>query len=383
MNGNTTAGPGPRTSGDDREGRLRARREAVAAGLAEAGADALLVTDPRNIAYLTGFRGSAGVVVVEADGEAVLCTDSRYELQVADQAPGVVHEISRSYLEGALSHRPGRPGGRLAVEADDLTLSRVTALRKAFEATGTPETEIVETTGLVELARRVKDPAELESVARACHVADVAWQALLDGHLIAAGRTERAVAADLEHAMRRAGSEGVSFDTIVASGSNGALPHHEPDDRELREGDLVVVDFGALVDGYASDCTRTVAVGRIPDELAEAYDITLRAQLAGVDAIAPGMDCRELDAVSRDLIAAAGHGDHFGHSLGHGVGLDVHEAPAIASRATGRLLAGDVITIEPGIYLPGRGGVRIEDTVAVTATGHRALTTTPKDLVVV
>ncbi|UVE95527.1 Xaa-Pro peptidase family protein [Dietzia sp. B32] len=360
--------------------RLAPRRRAVASALPGVGADALLVTDPRNIAYLTGFSGSGGAVLVEGDGEAVLCTDSRYELQVVEQAPDVGHVISREYVAGVLGRRRGPADAPLAVEADQLTLSAAAALRRVLAATGGAGARIVETSGLVEQVRRAKDPDELALIERACTVVDEAWTHVLEQHLVIAGRTERDIAADLEHAMRRAGSDGVAFETIVASGPNGAHPHHVPGDRVLADGDLVVVDFGATVSGYASDCTRTVALGTAPDRLLDAYEIVRRAQVAGVEAVRPGVPCADLDAVSRDLIADAGFGDHFGHSLGHGVGLDVHEAPAVSTRSTSTLSDGDVITIEPGIYLPGLGGIRIEDTVAVTGGGGRSLTTTSKAL---
>lgn len=360
--------------------RLAPRRKALAAALADVGAQGLLVTDPRNIAYLTGFRGSGGVALVDDDGESVLCTDSRYELQVVEQAPDVGHVISREYVSGVLGRRRGPADAPLAVEADHMTLSAASALRRALADTGGAATRIVETSGLVEQVRRAKDRAELALIERACGVVDEAWTHLLNAGAIAEGRTEREVAADLEHAMRRAGSDGVAFETIVASGPNGAHPHHVPGDRVLADGDLVVVDFGATVSGYASDCTRTVALGTPPDRLLDAYDVVLRAQLAGVEAVREGMGCAELDAVSRGIIDDAGFGDHFGHSLGHGVGLDVHEAPAVSTRSTSTLSDGDVITIEPGIYLPGLGGIRIEDTVAVTGGGGRSLTTTSKAL---
>lgn len=355
--------------------RLGARRRAVAAALSGVGATALLVTDPRNIAYLTGFRGSGGAVLVEDDGEAVLCTDSRYELTVVEQAPDVGHVISREYVPGVLGRRRGPGDAPLAVEADHLTLAAGSALRRALDQDGvTPP--VIETSGLVEEVRRAKDPAELALIEKACRVVDRAWTHVLSQNLLAVGRSEREVAADLEHAMRMAGSDGVAFETIVASGPNGAHPHHEPGDRVLAPGDLVVVDFGAMVSGYASDCTRTVALGVAADRLLDAYEVVRRAQVAGVAAVREGLACADLDAVSRDIIADAGFGDYFGHSLGHGVGLDVHEAPAVSTRSTSTLFDGDVITIEPGIYLPGLGGIRIEDTVAVTGGGGRSLTTT-------
>ncbi|NLD85366.1 MAG: aminopeptidase P family protein [Actinomycetales bacterium] len=357
---------------------LADRRRAVGAALDAAGASALLVTDPRNIAYLTGFRGSGGAVLVEPDGEAVLCTDSRYELQVVEQAPDVGHVISREYVGGVLGRRRGPAEAPIAVEADALTLTAAAALRRVLAEAGAAGAPIIETSGLVEEVRRRKDSTELALIEQACGVLDRAWTHVLHEGLLAPGRTERDVAADLEHAMRRAGSDGVAFETIVAAGPNGAHPHHVPGDRVLEIGDLVVVDFGATVGGYASDCTRTVALGHAPARLVEAYDVVLRAQLAGVEAVRPGISCSALDAVSRDIIDAAGFGSHFGHSLGHGVGLDVHESPAVSSRSTSTLSDGDVITIEPGIYLPGLGGIRIEDTVAVTDGGGRSLTTTSK-----
>lgn len=355
---------------------MAARREAVASALPGLGARSMLVTDPRNIAYLTGFSGSGGAVLVEDDGEAVLCTDSRYELQVVEQAPDVGHVISRNYVAGVLGRRAGPADAALAVEADHLTLAAAAALRDTAADLGGPDTPIVETRGVVEEVRRSKDPGELRVIERACGILDEAWTHLLVRGLVAAGRTEREVAADLEHAMRRAGSDGVAFETIVASGPNGAHPHHRPGDRLLQTGDMIVVDFGAIVDGYASDCTRTVALGAPADRLREAYEVVRRAQIAGVDAVRAGAACADLDGVSRGIISDAGFGEFFGHSLGHGVGLDVHEAPAVSARSTSTLSDGDVITIEPGIYLPGLGGIRIEDTVAVTGGGGRSLNTT-------
>ncbi|EYT63633.1 Xaa-Pro aminopeptidase [Dietzia sp. UCD-THP] len=362
--------------------RLAARRRAVASATAEAGATALLVTDPRNIAYLTGFRGSGGAVLVEDDGEAVLCTDSRYELQVVEQAPDVGHVISREYVAGVLGRRRGPADAPLAVEADAVTLSAATALRRVLAELGAADAPLVETSGVVESVRRAKDSDEIGLIERACRVVDDAWTHVLAHGVLATGRSEREVAADLEHAMRRAGSDGVAFETIVASGPNGAFPHHVPGDRLLAPGDLVVVDFGATVSGYASDCTRTVAFAGAADRLLDAYEVVSRAHRAGVSAVREGLACGELDGVSRGIISDAGFGEHFGHSLGHGVGLDVHEAPAVSTRSASTLSDGDVITIEPGIYLPGLGGIRIEDTVAVTGGSGRSLTTTSTALTV-
>jgi Xaa-Pro aminopeptidase len=197
------------------------------------------------------------------------------------------------------------------------------------------------------------------------------------------GRSERSIAVALEHEMRMRGASDPSFPSIVASGERGALPHASPGDEEVERGTLVTFDLGVRLDGYCSDCTRTWATGELPDPLAEAYELVLRAQLAALDAVRPGPEGREIDAVARDLIADAGHGDHFGHGLGHGVGLEVHEAPRLARTGADRLVAGNVVTVEPGVYLPGVGGVRIEDLVVVTGEGRDVLTRTTKELVVV
>lgn len=357
-----------------------ARRARVVAALdGEDAADALLVTTPQNIRYLTGFSGSAGVLLLGADGSARFATDSRYTEQIKTELEASVRTfITRQYAAEVVADFAGSGAVVIGYEDTDLTVAVLERLRTQLDGPATVRLEA--RSGLVEQCRRVKDGAEIEAVATACAAADAAWEALLEAGQIAAGRTERQVAADLEWHMRRNGSDGVSFDTIVAAGPNGALPHYHAGDRELAAGDLVVVDFGCYIDGYASDCTRTVAIGALDDWAREIYQVTLEAQLQASQQVLAGADCAAVDAVARDIITAAGYGEQFGHSLGHGVGLDVHEAPGLATTSTSTLLDGDIVTVEPGIYLPGRGGVRIEDTLVVTDGAPRVLTRTSKEL---
>ena len=235
--------------------------------------------------------------------------------------------------------------------------------------------------GIVEAERAVKEPGEIERIAAAAALADEVYVWLREQGLV--GRAEREVAFALEHEMRRRGATDPSFPSIVASGPRGALPHASPGDDVIERGTLVTLDMGVVLDGYCSDCTRTWATGELPDDLAEAYELTLRAQVAALDAVRPGPAGSEIDAVARDMIDAAGHGEHFGHGLGHGVGIEVHEAPRLARTGKDALVPGNVVTVEPGIYLPGRGGVRIEDLVVVTEGGRDVLTQTTKDLIVV
>lgn len=343
-------------------------------------AAALLVTDMRNIRYLTGFTGSAGVLLLCADGAAHLASDSRYTEQLKTEVGSEVQVyITRSYTTTVISEAIGEHGAELGFEDSALSFTQWRELRNEFGALS-HAVNLVPTNGLVEQARRVKDDAEIAALARACEITTNAWTALLAAGQLAAGRTEREVAADLEWHMRSFGSDGVSFDTIVASGPNGALPHHHAGDRKLRAGDLVVVDFGCYRDGYASDCTRSVSIGAAAGWAAEIYALTLAAHLAGESAAVAGARAADVDAAARSIIADGGYGEAFGHSLGHGVGMDVHEAPAVSQTSTSTLLRGDVVTVEPGIYLPGRGGVRIEDTLVVTDGAPRILTTSAKEL---
>jgi Xaa-Pro aminopeptidase len=350
------------------------RRSALQATLAERDLDAALVTRLVNVRYLTGFSGSAGALLVGRDG-AVLASDGRYTTQMARQAPDVERLTAAAPLR-ALCDRAGTDGARrVGFEAHDLTVEvhgQVAGLLG--------NVELVALGRVVEAQRAVKDESEIELIRQACAVADRAFAELIAGPL--AGRTEKDVAGDLEARMRAHGADGASFDTIVASGPNSAVPHHRPTDRVIEPGELLKLDFGALVAGYHSDMTRTVVVGPAADWQREVYALVQQAQQAGLDAVRPGAIGGELDALVRDVIGGAGHADHYTHSLGHGVGLEIHEAPTLRPDASDRLADRMPVTVEPGVYLPDRGGVRIEDLVVVRPGGPEILTTTTKELLV-
>ena len=353
--------------------RVAERLDRLRARLDDAGVGALLVTDTTNVRYLTGFTGSAGSLWVDGS-RAVLVTDGRYRDQAPDQvaAAGVAAEV---VVTGADRPSPFGPLSvdvdRVGLEAGSITWADQRRLADALDG------EVVPTGGLVEALREVKDEGEVARISAAAAVADAALAAV--GPTIGAGATEADLAAALDHAMRCRGAEDRAFATIVAGGPNSALPHARPSDRVLASGDLVVCDFGAVVDGYRSDMTRSFRVdgrsGGREDELRDAVRV---AQQAGLDRVADGVPLAEVDAACRESLEASGLGEAFAHGTGHGVGLDIHEAPALSGSATGTLRSGHVVTVEPGAYLAGLGGVRWEDTVLVTADGHRALTRAPK-----
>ncbi len=353
-----------------------ARRTALRALLRSAGVDALLVTDLVNVRYLTGFTGSNGVVLVHVDGEgdSRFCTDARYRQRAA--AVGLETVIDRASALAVAAGAPGWGVGVLGFESDHVTVDGHVAL-----ATAAPDLRWQRAPGLVQALRAVKDDAEVAVLRAACACADAAFADLLGAGGLAPGRTERQVALELEDRMRAHGAQGPSFDTIVAAGAHSAVPHHAPTDAPLRHGDLVTLDFGALVGGYHSDMTRTVVLGAAADWQRETYALVAAAQRAGCRALAPGADLVAVDAAARDVIVAAGRGDEFVHGLGHGVGLEIHEAPALGRTAAGTLAAGMALTVEPGVYLPGRGGVRIEDTLVVGDDEPQLLTLTGKELV--
>lgn len=333
--------------------------------------DALLVTSLVDVRWLTGFTGTNGACVVTPD-ERVFLTDFRYVEQAAEQVDGFETVKAGRDLLGELAKR--LPRGRAGF--DDGQVS-VKAHRHLSEKAGTG-VELVPVEGLVGRLRQVKDAGELERIAAAAELADSAFAGVVERGL--AGRTERAVALELEQAMRLAGAEEPSFPSIVASGAHGALPHAVPREVDIPADVLVTIDWGARLDGYCSDCTRTVATGAVGEREREVYELVLGAQQAALEAVVVGAECAAVDAVARDMIEAAGYGERFGHGLGHGVGLEVHEGPRVAKAAKGVLTAGNVVTVEPGVYLPGELGVRIEDLVVVEAGGRRVLTGFPKDL---
>ncbi len=354
------------------------RVDQLSALLPEAEVDAMLVTGLVNVNYLTGYTGDNGLAVIGPDTRAFI-TDFRFVEQAADEVDGSF-ERRQAQLELVDSIETVLPGGslRLGFESAHVSVREHERLRAEL-----PErVELVPVEGLVEQLRRVKEADEVARISEAAKLADAAFSELLQSGL--AGRSERELAFSLEVSMHRLGASGSSFDVIVASGAHGALPHGMPRDVEIVPGQFVVIDWGARFEGYCSDCTRTVYVGGEPEaEEHEAYDLVLRAQLAGLEAIRAGAPAREVDGAARGLIEAAGHGEHFGHSLGHGVGLEIHEAPRLSQRSGDTLVAGNVVTDEPGIYLPGRFGIRIEDLVAVTDEGHQVLTDISKELMAV
>ncbi|HEU0132839.1 MAG TPA: aminopeptidase P family protein [Mycobacteriales bacterium] len=347
-----------------------ARRGALRAVLADTGADAALVTRLVNVRYLTGFTGSNGALLVTAD-EAVLATDGRYITQSERQAPDVERAIVGAPAT-SLAERAAKAGAhRLAYESHDVTVDLYEALSAAGPSLG-------KLGRAVETLRAVKDEEEIGLLREACAVADRAFARLLPS--LRPGRTEKDVGRELEALMLEEGGDGPSFETIVASGPNSAVPHHRPTDRELGAGEFVKLDFGSVYRGYHSDMTRTVVLGTAADWQREVYALVAAAQAAGREALAVGAVCGEVDRVSRDVIVAGGHGDDYTHSLGHGVGLEIHEAPTLRGGATDTLADRMPVTVEPGVYLAGRGGVRIEDTLVVRAAGPELLTTTTKEL---
>ena len=368
-------------------GRLDNVRSALAANRSDGAIpDALLVTTAANIRWLTGFTGSAGVLLV-GPGRALLATDGRYRIQAADQLAdsGVADQIDLA-IGGVQAQREAlaaAAGGGMTVglEAGDVTWSAATTWESVLDPL-----LVVATQGIVEGLRVVKDDAEVDRIERAAAIADSALDSVLyllaevgDGAIL----TESMFAAELDHAMRIGGAEDRAFETIVASGENSAKPHARPGSRVMRVGDPVVVDFGATFDGYRSDMTRTFCIGGTPTgELATVFDVVASAQAAGTARVGPGVATGEIDRACRDRIAEAGWAERFEHGTGHGVGLDIHEGPAVGAGSTAILQPGTVITVEPGVYLPSVGGVRIEDTLVVTATGCRPLTRFPKEVAV-
>ncbi len=350
------------------------RLDRLLGAMGERELDLLLVTRLVNVRWATGFTGSNALAVV-GPGTRRFLTDFRYLSQAADEVDALwEREIAVELLPRAAEGLP--PGEALRVGFDDEHLSVKEGARLAELV---PEgVELVGAGGLVEGLRAVKGPDELARIRAAAGLADEALEEVLARGL--RGRTEREVALDLEVAMRRRGAEAVSFPPIVASGAHGALPHAQPRDVPIAPDTLVVVDWGAQLDGYASDCTRTFATGELDGLAREVYDLVLDAQQRALAAVRPGPTGKEVDAVARERIAAAGHADHFGHGLGHGVWLEVHEGPRLSTRGDTPLVAGNVVTVEPGVYVPGAVGVRIEDLVAVTDDGHEVLSTLPKEL---
>lgn len=361
-----------------------ARRAAVRDLLVQHETDALLVTDLLNIRYLTGFTGSNAALLVyawdsvDAEKRTVICTDGRYLTQIAEQVPGLRAEIARASGRRLIELAGEWSLGRLGYESHVMTVDE----QRTYLELGCG-VEFVRAPGLVERLRSVKDDSEVAMLRAACAAADAGLAALIAADGLRPGRTERQVARQLDWLMFEHGADAVSFETIVAAGPNSAIPHHRPTDAVLAAGDFVKLDFGATVGGYHSDMTRTLVLGSAAQWQRDLYDLVLQAQAAGRAALRPGAQLADVDAAARSVIEAAGLGELFLHGLGHGVGLEIHEAPGIAKTATGTLLAGAAVTVEPGVYFSGRGGVRIEDTLVVREQGPELLTLTTKDLTVV
>jgi len=357
-----------------------ARVERLAAELGERGLDALLVAEPLNLRYLTGFTGSNGLALVTPDERHDFFTDFRYTTQSAQQVPGTfTREIVTGSLIEAAARSLGGAGGRLGYDEASTTVAERDRLQAALPSGW----ELVGCAGVVERLRAVKDEAEVERIRAATQLADQALRGVLEEGLI--GRSEREVAIELELRMRRLGAEEPSFSSIVASGAHGALPHAEPRAEAIPGDVLVTIDWGAKLDGYCSDCTRTYATGEgISERAREVYELVLAAQRTGVASVQAGPTGREVDAQARAVIEQGGYGERFGHGLGHGVGLDVHEAPRLSRVESEQpLLAGNVVTVEPGVYLPGELGVRIEDLLVVREGGGEVLGGLEKALTVI
>jgi Xaa-Pro aminopeptidase len=351
------------------------RREQLRERLGTADLDALLLTEPVNVRWATGFTGSNGQLLLRAGGADLLITDARYDERAGVEAPDLERTLSRDPV--AVARDMLDPPCRIGFEAEHLTWAAGERLRQRIaEAGGTAQP----TNGEVEALRVIKDDHEIALISDACRITTEALTWLLDTH-VRLGVTERDLARLLERRFVDLGAEAAAFDTIVASGPNAAIPHHAPTDRPLAAGDVVTIDCGAKVDGYHADCTRTFALGHLDAPLDEVYETVRAAQAAGREAAVAGSTGADVDAAARAVIDDAGYGEAFVHGTGHGVGLEIHEAPAVSRGAPATLVAGMTLTVEPGVYLPGIGGVRLEDTVVVTADGPaKPLTDLPREL---
>jgi Xaa-Pro aminopeptidase len=353
---------------------VRGRLARLRAKMAENRLDAVLVTMMDNVRYLSGFTGSTATALI-SQSDAILLVDSRYTQQATEQCGNFqVEEYSDSALAAAADEVAGLNVPRLVFEADHVSYANHRRLRGLLP----PRVRMVPNVRLIDDLRLVKDAQEIDAIERAIAISDKVFEEIVGW--IKPGVTEREVAIELDFRMRRHGADKPSFDTIVATGPHAALPHAQPSDRILESGQLVKMDYGAEVDQYPSDITRTVSLGKPDAKQREVYDTVLAAQLKAIDAVRPGVAGKDVDAVARDHIASAGYGEYFGHGLGHSLGRGVHDGPGLSRTSTVVMEPGMVMTVEPGIYIPGWGGVRIEDDVLVTETGCRILTKATKEL---
>lgn len=351
-----------------------ARARKLRGKIAEAGAQAMIVASAVNRRYLTGFTGSHGIVILSGD-RAVLLTDSRYNVQAGQQAPDFEIVLHGSDVNATLTEKLKELGiSKLLFEDRHVTFAEHAAWVKALAPV-----ELMPAGAIIEELREVKDAGELAVMQEAADIADRTFAHILS--FIKSGATELEIAAEMESYMRKLGASRPSFDTIVASGERSALPHGVASDRVVGRNEFVKLDFGAYYKGYCSDLTRTVFVGTPTDKHREIYEIVKEAQQHALDHLKPGMTGREGDALTRDIIARYGYGDHFGHGTGHGLGMEIHESPRLSMTGDFVLKPGNTVTVEPGIYIPGFGGVRIEDDVVITETGIQILTRSPKELI--
>lgn len=350
------------------------RIEKVREYLAKEQLDGIWVSNSKNLRYLANFTGSAGEIIITAD-KAYFITDFRYTEQAGQQAKGFEIVIHKGDLYQSLADIMTKDGiKKLAIEADELSLSLYRKVADIFPA------ELIETQNVIENIRLIKDEAELEILKEACKITDEAFDHILT--FIKPGVSEIVVANELEHFLKGKGAEGMSFDTIVASGVRSAMPHGVASEKLIEQGDMVTLDFGCYYKGYSSDITRTIAVGEVDPKLKEIYQIVLDAHLKVIAEAKAGMTGKEIDAIARDYITEKGYGEYFGHSTGHGLGLDVHEQPAVSVRGENVILENMVITDEPGIYIAGLGGVRIEDDLIIHKDGVESINRSAKELII-
>ncbi len=350
------------------------RVEKLRKKMQEENLDSFLITSPYNLRYLTNFTGTTGLAVITLE-KAFFITDFRYTEQAAAQAQGfeIIKNVGPIFEEVAdLVQKEGLR--ELGFEETTVSFLEYSVLEEIIDA------QLIPISGMIEELREIKDEEEIAIIEKACSIADLAYDHILK--MIQPGMTEIEVANQLDFYMRSLGASGVSFETIVASGLRSAMPHGVASKKIIEQGDLLTIDFGCYYEGYVSDMTRTFAIGDPGEQLKEIYQIVLEAQLAVLEVAKPGVTGKQLDAVARDYITKHGYGEAFGHSTGHGIGLEIHEGPNVSVRAEKQFVPGNIITDEPGIYLPGIGGVRIEDDLLITSDGNRVLTHSPKELII-
>lgn len=350
------------------------RVEKLRKKMQEENLDSFLITSPYNLRYLTNFTGTTGLAVITLE-KAFFITDFRYTEQAAAQAQGfeIIKNVGPIFEEVAdLVQKEGLR--ELGFEETTVSFLEYSVLEEIIDA------QLIPISGMIEELREIKDEEEIAIIEKACSIADLAYDHILK--MIQPGMTEIEVANQLDFYMRSLGASGVSFETIVASGLRSAMPHGVASKKIIEQGDLITIDFGCYYEGYVSDMTRTFAIGDPGEQLKEIYQIVLEAQLAVLEVAKPGVTGKQLDAIARDYITKHGYGEAFGHSTGHGIGLEIHEGPNVSVRAEKQFVPGNIITDEPGIYLPGIGGVRIEDDLLITSDGNRVLTHSPKELII-